>query len=268
MQNSKYPKDMQPYIKVLHSHFIKSATNIAESIPIQHTEIAILGRSNVGKSSLINLLLNHKLAKSSSTPGKTRLINFFATTWKVSYCGMIKNSGTMPLDSVSILQNTNTQHTLYPSSTSKNVNDIPTSDICHANTIIPLVFIDLPGFGFAKVDKKTKKMWNQNLSDFIQRRKSIKLFCHLIDSRHIKLNIDLEICDFLKSLLQFRDDCEFLQIYTKDDKLTQNERRMLQLQGKITISTHKKDKSSLQKLYYAILTKSFGMENCCSLLRN
>ena len=56
--------------------------------------------------------------------------------------------------------------------------------------------------------------------------------------------------------------------YTKDDKLTQNERRMLQLQGKITISTHKKDKSSLQKLYYAILTKSFGMENCCSLLRN
>ena len=65
-------------IKVREARFIKSASKISESPTTNLQEIAILGRSNVGKSSTINSLTNVKgLAKSSNTPGKTRLINFF-----------------------------------------------------------------------------------------------------------------------------------------------------------------------------------------------
>ena len=57
--------------------FIKSAPSIKEAIEPNFTEIALLGRSNVGKSSFLNTFTNQKIAKISSTPGKTRLINFF-----------------------------------------------------------------------------------------------------------------------------------------------------------------------------------------------
>lgn len=63
--------------------FEKSIENITQSPAVLYSEVAFLGRSNVGKSSLINALLNNKnLAKSSATPGKTRLINFFFTKWQ------------------------------------------------------------------------------------------------------------------------------------------------------------------------------------------
>ena len=71
-------------VRVLESRFLQSCTSIANAPQILSAEIAILGRSNVGKSSLINALLNNKnLAKSSSAPGKTRLVNFFETKWEV-----------------------------------------------------------------------------------------------------------------------------------------------------------------------------------------
>lgn len=57
--------------------FIKSAPSIKEAIEPNFTEVALLGRSNVGKSSFLNAFTNQKIAKTSSTPGKTRLINFF-----------------------------------------------------------------------------------------------------------------------------------------------------------------------------------------------
>jgi GTP-binding protein len=65
-------------VKIVEASFITSAANISQALPEDRSEIAIIGRSNVGKSSFINSLTNRKnLAKSSSTPGKTRLINFF-----------------------------------------------------------------------------------------------------------------------------------------------------------------------------------------------
>ena len=71
-------------VRVLESRFLQSCTSIANAPQVLSAEIAILGRSNVGKSSLINALLNNKnLAKSSSAPGKTRLVNFFETKWEV-----------------------------------------------------------------------------------------------------------------------------------------------------------------------------------------
>ncbi|RUM67263.1 MAG: YihA family ribosome biogenesis GTP-binding protein [Sulfurospirillum sp.] len=64
--------------RLIDASFIVSAQNISQALPSDKSEVAILGRSNVGKSSFINSLTNRKnLAKSSSTPGKTRLINFF-----------------------------------------------------------------------------------------------------------------------------------------------------------------------------------------------
>ena len=76
-------------IRVLNAKFLISAPDISLAPPANSSEVAFLGRSNVGKSSLINALVNQKgLAKSSSTPGKTRLINFF----EVEYVRGIKTS--------------------------------------------------------------------------------------------------------------------------------------------------------------------------------
>ncbi|BCZ17127.1 Ribosome biogenesis GTP-binding protein YsxC [Helicobacter sp. NHP19-003] len=72
-----------PSLKVLESHFVCSATNIAQTPPTHLPEVAFLGRSNVGKSSFINQILGRKIAKSSATPGKTQMANFFATTWQM-----------------------------------------------------------------------------------------------------------------------------------------------------------------------------------------
>jgi GTP-binding protein len=69
-------------IKIKDAKFITSAPSIKEALANNLNEVAIMGRSNVGKSSFINSLTNRKnLAKSSSTPGKTRLINFFDITF-------------------------------------------------------------------------------------------------------------------------------------------------------------------------------------------
>ena len=70
-------------INIVSANFIKSAASIRDSLPIDLAEVAFLGRSNVGKSSLINAICSQKsLAKSSATPGKTRLINFFEIVFK------------------------------------------------------------------------------------------------------------------------------------------------------------------------------------------
>ena len=69
--------------RLIQAQFIVSAPDISLALPADMSEIAIMGRSNVGKSSFINSLTNRKnLAKSSSTPGKTRLINFFDITYQ------------------------------------------------------------------------------------------------------------------------------------------------------------------------------------------
>ncbi len=65
-------------VQVIESRFMSSASHLDNAPPPNASEIVFLGRSNVGKSTLINTLLNKPLAKSSSTPGKTQLINFFA----------------------------------------------------------------------------------------------------------------------------------------------------------------------------------------------
>lgn len=202
------------------ARFIKSALSIKDSIAPESSEVAILGRSNVGKSSFINMLLNQKLAKSSSTPGKTRLINFFKVDFDVTFsCATLQDSK---------------------------------QNIESKSVKIPLTIIDFPGFGYAKVDKKTRNLWDKNLSDFLSKRSSIKLFCHLIDARHRQLDIDCNIAAFLQAILakQARFDCQILNFYTKADKLKKNELAILRHQNALTISTIKKE--NLQEIYKAI----------------
>ena len=166
-------------IKVCGAKFITSASGLSDSPDFGKSEVAFLGRSNVGKSSFINALVGQKsLAKSSSTPGKTQLVNFFEAEF-------IEN-----LDENS--------------------------------EKFSLIFVDLPGFGYAKVSKKMHGIWQKNLDEFIKERRNIKLFVHLIDSRQFDLQIDLNLQKYLKSFL--RNDQKIIKFYTKSDKLNQSEK--------------------------------------------
>ena len=181
----------------------------------------------MGKSTFINLLLNQpKLAKSSSTPGKTQLINFFETRWemargraeaKESVGGDIAHAGCE--------------------------NEACGGDdaMGEANRQFRFHLVDLPGFGYAKVSKSLKEDWEANLWHFLQYRSAIKLFIHLIDARHRELEIDKRVFETLRGLC--RGDQEVLRIYTKCDKLTANERGALAQKGGLLMSSD--DKLSL-----------------------
>ena len=193
------------------AHFLTSAQHIAQAPSPQSSEIVFLGRSNVGKSSLLNILLGKKLAKSSATPGKTQLINFFGVEF---------------------------------------VND---------DEILPLVFVDLPGFGYAKVSKEIKAKWEKNLLEFLQKRSAIKLFIHLRDARHPNLAQDDEVLQFLTNLK--RGDQEIVTIFTKADKLTQSEIAKLKNSRAILGSTLQNPKlkiPTIEELRTIILQKVLG----------
>ena len=128
-------------------------------------EIAVAGKSNVGKSSLINSLCRRKaLAKTSATPGKTRLINLFLL-----------------------------------------------NDSFH--------LVDLPGYGFAKVDKKEKLRWGEMMEGYFRDTNRLRLTLHLVDIRHEPTQDDIQMNAFLRSTGQ-----PFLVVATKADKISRGAR--------------------------------------------
>ena len=183
-------------VEIVESKFITSAPNIHEAPSSDLiNEVVFMARSNVGKSSLLNALSNHKgLAKVSSTPGKTRLINYFDVTM------LDRESG----------------------------------EKCYAK------FVDLPGFGYAKVSKSIKSDWEKNLTDYVSMRKEIKVFIHLIDCRHPHLEIDTSVSEFLLNTIE--EHQVILQVFTKIDKLNQKEQNALRREfpNAITVSSAKK----------------------------
>lgn len=123
-------------------------------------EITFVGRSNVGKSSLINSMLNRKsLARVAATPGLTRVINFY------------------------------------------NVDNI-------------LYFVDLPGYGFAKVSKTEKESWGSVVETYLKTRKQLKLVIMLVDIRHSPTDDDKLMNDWLKC-----NGIPYLIAATKLDKI-------------------------------------------------
>ncbi len=144
--------------------FVKSSSDFSQCPVDDLPEFAFIGRSNVGKSSLINYLTNRKnLAKTSSTPGKTQLINHFK----------IDNE---------------------------------------------LYFVDLPGYGYAKVSKGQKKVFQRLITDYLEGAKNLYCVFVLIDSRHKAQNIDLEFLEYL-GIRQI----PFAIVFTKVDKLSSNQ---------------------------------------------
>lgn len=191
---------------ILQAKFLTSLAKFDENFISSFSEVAFLGRSNVGKSSLINSLCRQKnLAKSSSTPGKTQLINFFEV-----WCKKDEEK-------------------------------------------FKIHFIDLPGFGYAKVSKNLKELWNKNLDEFLKLRTSIKLFVHLIDSRHTDLDLDLNVDEYLKSFL--RADQNILKVFTKSDKLNQSQKTKLKNTFKDSISVSNLKKEGFELLEQELITR-------------
>ena len=199
-------------MRIVEASFMKSAQSIDDSPSPDMAEVAFLGRSNVGKSSLLNTLTNRKgLAKSSSTPGKTQLINYFAIKF-------------------------NTENEEIPHLFAR--------------------FVDLPGFGYARVSKTLKAAWNRNLTGYLEERPNLQVFVHLIDSRHPNLEIDKNVDEFLRT--HKRGDQIIINAFTKTDKLKQNDLQKLKRAYPDGIFVSNLKKRGMLDLQKAITDHLFG----------
>ena len=145
--------------------FLKSAFDESQYPPPDRPEVAFAGRSNVGKSSLLNTLVKRKnLARTSSTPGRTQALNFFR------------------------------------------VND-------------RFTFVDLPGYGYARVSREVKRSWRGMVEAYIKNRPNLKAVVVIVDVRRDLEEDDRSLMEWLK-----QEGKNVLPIFTKVDKLTRKER--------------------------------------------
>ena len=148
------------------AEFVKSAVKPSHYPSTELPEIAFTGRSNVGKSSLINSLVNRKhLVKTSSTPGRTQLINFFIINKTIS-------------------------------------------------------FVDLPGFGYAKVPDSVRKSWGPMIETYLSTRNTLKGVVLIMDIRRIPGMHDLKFIEWLHYY-----NIPSILILTKSDKLSKIKQR-------------------------------------------
>lgn len=161
-------------MKITAAEFVKSAFERRHWVTDGRPEIAFLGRSNVGKSSLLNSLLQRKaLARTSNTPGRTQSINYFL------------------------------------------IND-------------SFYFVDLPGYGYAKVSKTMRADWGKMAEDYLANRDELVLSIQLVDARHKPTELDIQLNEWLNF-----NQKEHIVVATKSDKLTNNElRNQLKIIGK------------------------------------
>ena len=147
-------------MKIKSAEFIISNQEVAKCPKDNFPEYAFIGRSNVGKSSLINMLTERKsLAKTSGRPGKTQLINHF---------------------------------------------------LINKNWFL----VDLPGYGYARVSKSSKKVFQKFITNYFAKREQLVLAFVLVDIRHKPQPIDLEFMEWMG-----QNQIPFSIIFTKADKL-------------------------------------------------
>ena len=199
-------------MNLIEAKFLQSAQGLDDSPASLVAEVAFLGRSNVGKSSILNSLCKQKgLAKSSSTPGKTQLINYFDIKFK-------------------------------------------TEDL--ENPYVYARFVDLPGFGYAKVAKSLKASWNKNLTGYLEKRVNLQVFVHLIDARHTDLEIDKNVDEFVKHIK--RGDQIIINAFTKIDKLNSSELQKLKREYSDGIFVSNLKKQGIIDLQNKITEHLFG----------
>lgn len=164
------------------AEFIKSAVKPAQYPDAVLPEFAFTGRSNVGKSSLINTLVNRKrLVKTSATPGRTQLINFFLINKAV-------------------------------------------------------LFVDLPGFGYAKVPASVRKKWGPMIETYLSTRKTLKGVALIMDIRRIPGIQDLNFIEWL-----YYYNIPGMLILTKADKLSKTKQLTQQATIAKALSVDKDD---------------------------
>ncbi len=152
-------------MRVKQADFITSMKDYGAYATKGCPEVAFAGKSNVGKSSMINKLTNRtKLARTSATPGKTRLINVYQINREIN-------------------------------------------------------FIDLPGYGFAKVSKQEKESWGKMMQDYFAGTQDLCCVFHLVDIRHEPSTEDREMNAFLRQA-----GIPFTVIATKADKISRGAR--------------------------------------------
>lgn len=178
--------------------FLFGMVNINQLDLSKNIEVAFVGKSNVGKSSLINAITNSKISISSKTPGRTKEINFFNINNKIN-------------------------------------------------------FVDMPGYGFAKVKKETKDNWIQLIYDYFYYSKNLKKVFILISA---KKGIDKEDIDLIELLDKM--NINYKIILTKSDSCNKIELENIKnnLKGHDFILTSSKDKYGINELrdeiYYLI----------------
>jgi len=156
--------------------FVKSAVKPSQYPEYDYPEIAFAGRSNVGKSSLINALIQRRdMVKTSAKPGCTQLINFFVINEALS-------------------------------------------------------FVDLPGYGYAKVSKTIRAQWQPMVNLYLSQRHSLLGLVLLIDIRRDPEKEELEMVQWLED-----HKLPYLIILTKADKLskTQQQKRQLSISAQL-----------------------------------
>lgn len=164
-------------MEIKNAEFITSAVDLNGLPTDEKVEFMFCGRSNVGKSSFINMLTNRKsLARTSSNPGKTQTLNFF----------LINND---------------------------------------------FYFVDVPGYGYARVSKSIKETFGRMIEDYVKNRENLKMVFLLVDFRHKPSEDDVLMYNFLKYY-----HLPVTIIATKSDKIKNSERAKCKAQIKETLN--------------------------------